>query len=137
MMISKRTPLLEYEGICVLTAILWKKKIRDDDGFENVPFMLNHDQEKLSFMTIFTPRLCDIIFLPDHVVNKVLENIIYLKGETRDIPTSVRDELSAFSKITWLLPTISPQSICQRKQSYSYQSVLRSERWHLLFISFI
>lgn len=30
----------------------------------------------------------------------------------RNIPTSVRDELSIFSKITWLLPTISPISIC-------------------------
>lgn len=35
-------------------------------------------------------------------------------AQFRNSPTSVREELSAFSKITWLLPTIRPLSICWR-----------------------
>ena len=41
----------------------------------------------------------------------------------------MRDELSAFSKITWLLPTISPMSICQRKQGYN-QTTNKQDQGH-------
>lgn len=69
-------------------------------------------------------------FMTGHIsILLSLQNPVFLnmEGTIRNVPTSVRDELSAFSKITWLLPTISPMSICQRKQSRD-----QSKRHHLL-----
>lgn len=49
-------------------------------------------------------------------IDNDVSTVLFLFFQIRNIPTSVKDELSAFSKITWLFPTSSPTSICQRKR---------------------
>lgn len=51
----------------------------------------------------------------------------------KNIPTSVREEFSAFSKITWLLPTIRPVSICRTNQLQSLEHLDMSTHSLVIF----
>lgn len=80
----------------------------------------------------FFPRMCSCCHLVEHLYLYRHELLVqlefaclqsfffvhacYEQTTRQNVPTSVRDEFSAFSKITWLLPTIRPTSICQRSE---------------------